>query len=208
MWDMIREQVRNKQFKLGATLPIAWKVSSFSLKHAADKLYDVYDAAENRILQRLVDEIESGQSQDDTRELEGEELLDHHDTHLFSVYCLLLGYAIENLLKGILMVQHPEYFKPNKKMTDIRSHNLVRLCNRCNIPVDKNETALLDTLTTYVEWQGKYPIPLSIDDMPPKKQPDGTWEEQGWSTNSIKKLREDADKLYTKIYQVLDRLKR
>jgi hypothetical protein len=30
-----------------------------------------------------------------------------------------MGYAVENLLKGILMIQHPEYFQSSGKMTDI-----------------------------------------------------------------------------------------
>jgi len=166
-WDRIYEHMKARQFELGALLPIGWKSISLTLKHAADRLYDLDHDANIRIVGRLIEELDKGQLKEG-RTLEGQELEDHWDIQLISVYFLLTGYAIENLLKAILIIQHPEYFKPNAKLNDIRSHNLLSLCKRCNIVIRQGEAILLKKLTSFIEWQGKYPIPLESDQMWPK----------------------------------------
>lgn len=59
---------------------------------------------------------------------------DYLDGRLISICFLLMGYAFESLLKAMLMMEHRECFKPDSKTTDIRTHDLVELCGRCNIP--------------------------------------------------------------------------
>lgn len=104
------------------------------------------------------------------------------------------------------MIQHPEYFKPNEKLVDIRSHNLVGLCQKCGIPLNNDEITLLKELTTYVEWQGKYPIPLTLDEMWPKKQQDGTWQSRGEALCG-RNIQQEVDNLYGKIWDELERIK-
>ncbi len=35
--------------------------------------------------------------------------MDVYDTELMKIYYMLMGYSIENRIKGIIMVNHPEY---------------------------------------------------------------------------------------------------
>ena len=44
-----------------------------------------------------------------------------------STYYLLMGYAVENLLKAILMIEQPEYFKEESLPKVILSHNLNKM---------------------------------------------------------------------------------
>jgi len=127
------------------------------------------------------------------------------DGALISVYYMLMGYAIENLLKGILMIQHPEYFKPEAKLVDIQDHDLTRLCNKCNIVITQDEANLLNKLKNYILWQGKYPIPLKLDDMWPKRQPNGTWKTQGEAFHG-RKQQQEVDSLYSKFRSELEKV--
>jgi len=201
--DRINEHIKARQYELSAKLPISWKSKSLDLKHASDILFDHYHDATQRINNRAIKEKKHRKKLAGSRTLEGNELKDHQDSQLIGVYFLLIGYAIENLLKGNLLVQHPEYFKPDKKMTDIRTHMLPELCKWCNISLMEEEIVLLKKLTRYVEWQGKYPIPLESDEMFPLKKGDGTWETRG-ETFKGRKTQQVIDDLYAKVWCELE----
>ena len=200
--DRINEQIKARQYELGAKLPISWKVVSDNLKHAADILFDHYHDANKRIIQRMLNKSAHDKKQG-PRTLEGKELEDYRDSQMREVYFLLIGYAIENLLKGNQLVQHPEYFKPNKKMNDIKTHKLTELCKWCNISLIEEEIVLLNKLTRYVKWQGKYPIPLKSDEMFPMKKSDGTWETRG-EIYKGRKTQQEIDNLYAKLWFELE----
>ncbi len=201
------EQMKAQQFELKAQSLGSWKLVSRNLKRAADKLYNYYHDATLRDIQRILDKIKSNQFNDGARELKGAEWEDYLDGQLISAYFLLIGYSFENLLKGVLMFEHPEYFKANAKMTHIQSHDLVKLCSRCNIPLQAEEANLLEKCTIYIEWQGKYPIPLESEKMWPIKQADGSWKTQGEAFHG-RKTQEDVDILYNKIWNELERRKK
>jgi hypothetical protein len=202
--DRVYEQMKAKQFELGAQTSGIWKITARNLKRAADKLYSYYHDATTRDIKRFIEEIESGQRKDGARKLEGDEWEDLLDGQLISIYFLLIGYAFENLFKGILMLEHPEYFRPSAKIKDIQSHNLKNLCHKCNISLQQEEAELLEMLTIYVEWQGKYPIPLESKNMWPIRQPDGSWKTRGEAFDG-RKTQDKVDNLYIKILDELER---
>jgi len=180
-WDELNESVRSLLFKYGFLLPIAWKRKASKLKYAADRLFDLYYESRSRFLERFSQEAEEGTGPIASWHTATEAELSKEvaDISLITEYCLLMGYALENLIKGILMAEHPEFFKLDAKVKDIRSHNLVSLCKRCSLDITVDETELLKKLTDHIEWVGKYPVPLEISGMYPKRKPDGTWDEQG-----------------------------
>lgn len=182
-WDGLNKSIQARQFELCCTLPLSWKAVFFNLKRAADQLFDRYHDSTLRSVRMFLEETQAARAAGITlsvsRTLEGQELEDHRDGGLISVYYLLVGYAVENLLKGLLMIQHPEYFKPEVKLVEIRSHNMVALAKRCGITVSPDEERLLVKLSEHVEWRGKYPVPLEIGKAYPKQSHDRTWEHSG-----------------------------
>jgi hypothetical protein len=192
-----------KQFELSALTPGAWKSTSRNLKRAADKLYDFFHDSSVRQNNQFIEEIQSGHKVDGSRELKGDELEDMLDGNLITIYFLLIGYAFENLLKAIIMLEHPEYFKPNDRITGIKSHDLVRLCSRCKIHLQLQEKKLLEKITIYIDWQGKYPIPLDPDKMWPIKQADGSWKTRGEAFHG-RRTQEEVDRLYMRIWNELE----
>jgi hypothetical protein len=203
LMNNLYELEKAKQFELKAQTPGSWKFTSRNLKRAADKLYDFYHDATLRDINRFIKSVQTGHRVDGTREIKGEELEDMLDGQLITIYFLLMGYAFENLLKAILMLEHPEYFKPNTKMKDIMIHDLVILCDRGNISLELNETELLKELTIYIIWQGRYPIPLEAEKMWPIKQDDGSWKTSGVAFHG-RDTQEKVDELYIKIMNELE----
>lgn len=198
----LNERQRKKQFEFGATWPISWKFHAYKFKHAADHLYEMYYAANHRIIEKMIADIKENPTSNQSRTLEGQELRDFYDSSLIGIYFLLMGYALENLVKAICMIVHPEYFTPNK-LTGIKTHNLRELCTRCSIDLDKDELILLDKLSEYVEWMGKYPIPLELGKMYPKQQSNGTWKHRGEAFHG-REAQQEVDELYTKLLTMLE----
>ena len=207
-WDAINELLKAKQFQLGATMPMAWKLAALILKHAADRLFDIQHDAALRIISPSVQEAQNAslqaQSASGLKQLAGRELEDRWDSELISVYYFLMGCSTENLLKGILMSQHPEYLEAETKLTHIKSHDLVKLCSRCNIDLVEKEKELLEKLTTYVKWAGRYPVPLSNEDMFPKKKADGTWVQRGDAFRGYD-TQTELDQIWIRLWEELER---
>jgi hypothetical protein len=63
-----------------------------------------------------------------------------------------LGVSLENALKGVCVGSVTD-----KKLT--QSHNLRNLANWASLKLSKEESDLLDRLTIYIKWAGRYNVP-------------------------------------------------
>jgi hypothetical protein len=84
---------------------------------------------------------------------------------LYHTPTLLMGYAFENWLKGIWVKQnldeHAEYHViPN----ELKSHDLVKLSDKTGLILTDNERKILESLTQFIKWRGRYFIPLDKED--------------------------------------------
>jgi len=98
------------QFEAKALHPYIWRSKAIGLLYVADKLFRAYEAANKREWERIDKE-----TQIKTRTLEGQELIDHYDVLSISVYLLLIGCAIENLMKGIIYSKKPSLLEEDDK---------------------------------------------------------------------------------------------
>ena len=84
---------------------------------------------------------------------------------LSSVSALLLGLAIECLIKGCLS-KDEEFINVkgtlNKKF---KIHDLRRLVKYAKLDLCEDQLKVLDFLTQCVEWRGRYPIPRKGEDI-------------------------------------------
>ncbi|HET6325753.1 MAG TPA: hypothetical protein VFG04_13830 [Planctomycetaceae bacterium] len=89
------------------------------------------------------------------------------------VYTMLLGMAIESLLKAAIVLHHGSQLKrePNRAVNLERSfliHDLDALAKRIetqDFTLSKDELELLNRLTSFIEWCGRYPVPRGDNDM-------------------------------------------
>jgi len=74
----------------------------------------------------------------------------------FAIYFMLWGYAFETLLKG-------GYIRIKgtleKEATD-KGHDLIGLAKLLELEVRPGDVKILELLTKYIVWAGRYPIPL------------------------------------------------
>lgn len=83
---------------------------------------------------------------------------------LQSTYFMLMAYAIENLLKAILIKQSMEDYEREVMRThelprDLNEHDLMVLIKKTHIKINQTETNLLSRLYRNSLWQGRYPVP-------------------------------------------------
>jgi hypothetical protein len=100
------------QYEAGVLIPGVWRSQADILLHAADELFQMYDAAETRQEARDLTELEYTKRTGNDYQMNSKEKMDLHndfeDRKLLPVFLLLIGYAIENLIKGIMYGRHPD----------------------------------------------------------------------------------------------------
>jgi len=82
-------------------------------------------------------------------------------------YFLLIGYAFENLIKGLSIEKNRDlktfYDIYKKKWSDYsKGHGISKIAKDNLSDLEKNEIKLLEKLETYILWAGKYPLPKQI----------------------------------------------
>jgi hypothetical protein len=103
---------------------------------------------------------------------------------LASVQALLLGYALECLLKGMYIKRHRVWEDRDKKhaiarngayarVRGARDHDLSALANAAGLELTEQERFILDRLKDFILFAGRYPIPTKVEDMEPVRTPDG-----------------------------------
>lgn len=128
-------------FEQEQRLPGAWRFTAWKLKEAAELLRSAFSTSTSR--------DQSGESED-PGELRS----------LSSVYRMLLGFSFENMLKGIIIAKKSAL--DISKLTS--SHDIATLIRRANLELPEEDVNLLDRLTPFVLWGGRYPMPRKQDE--------------------------------------------
>jgi hypothetical protein len=79
---------------------------------------------------------------------------------------LLMGFAIENLIKGILVFDKPENINTGSLGNEIKTHNLIKLLEKISeISFNEKELQFVQTITEAIPDWGRYPSPLKFRDI-------------------------------------------
>jgi len=167
-----REVDQARQFEATALWPSAWKSKARDLRYVADKLFRAYKAANDREWARIDEALKRKQPSSGGHILKGQELEDHLDVITgFSIYLLLTGYAIENLIKGIIYSKTPGKLEEDDKNLRLKknlvNHKLAdlyveaRLANSKDT-IDHDIKEILDFLEEFITWRGRYNLPLNL----------------------------------------------
>lgn len=74
----------------------------------------------------------------------------------------LAAFAIENLMKGLMIAAEPGLIQPDKERPEVllhkrlRSHDLVALAQRAGVDLSEDERLLLHRLSEFAQWAGRY----------------------------------------------------
>jgi hypothetical protein len=111
--DEEMERFKRSDYEQRGRWQISWDIKADMLKRAADLLLEAYrcKCAELDSQQRPRVNAEGAKG-----------WIENYDIVLWRVYYMLMGYSIENRIKGIIMVNHPDYLD-EMGLARIRGHN-------------------------------------------------------------------------------------
>jgi hypothetical protein len=136
-----------------ARQPIVWLFVSRRLRQSAKAIWK----EEEPIVQRNADWLKTGDPSEVDDPLKA--------PNLDAIY-MLIAYAIENLLKGLMLAKGIAKFRGQKYPNKLVSHDLRKLHERAK-PRAIVSLHLLDALTYMSEWRARYPLPLKLQDFWP-----------------------------------------
>lgn len=85
---------------------------------------------------------------------------------------LLYAYAIENVLKGLMVANEATLIDEQKVKRDLKSHHLMTLAKVAGCAVYAQEEPVLEALSQLSVWAGRYPVALTRDEHVGSRNPD------------------------------------
>ena len=106
------------------------------------------------------------------------------EPHLLRVSLMLVGFAMENLIKGVI-AKEEGILKERQEIKEPH-HDLLKLFKKIRFSLSPDEEKVVLVVKEYVMWAGRYPIPKKADQIPQsglliragrnrKKSSEGIW---------------------------------
>ncbi len=84
-------------------------------------------------------------------------------------YLLLAGFALENVLKGLLVLDDPCHINTGALSSELKSHNIEVLASKVrDLTLSEDEYQFCALVTTVIPYWGRYPIPLDKNRIMPE----------------------------------------
>ncbi len=143
----MRSEFWSEQFEAKGKSPSSWALQARRLSRAADVVFEAYLS--------------------DLRKMEGGcSPINLTNLETVGPATLLYGLAFENLFKAVILKKEGTVIEDGKLQKWPGSgHGLVGLAERAEIQLPAAQRDLLSRLTAFIEWGGRYPIPMSADKM-------------------------------------------
>jgi hypothetical protein len=77
---------------------------------------------------------------------------------------MLYAYAIENVLKGLIVVNDPSVINSDKLSAVLKDHDLIDLAKKAAFVVHAQEVPVLRALSELAVWAGRYPVAVYARD--------------------------------------------
>ncbi len=84
---------------------------------------------------------------------------------LGSSYMLMSGFAIENLVKGLIIVHREDVANSGRLDKKIAIHDLFKLFGRAKIMISDSDQDLVKALNEAVLWKGRYGTPRDVNQL-------------------------------------------
>ena len=145
-----QKRFANEKYRLACAEPYLWMCKAREVRRAADLLWH-----------QFVNEVRAFSTGEESPE-----------PFFGDVAMMLYGLTMENLLKAGLVVKGVAA-SPNGNFNQ-KSHDLHALARDFGLVLSFAETELLERLQHFIEWAGRYPIPLYRDALYPREMLDGS----------------------------------
>lgn len=172
--------------------PGAWIGVADRLKRSAEVLMDAHHATWSRLL-----EAQGGRPFTAAYAASDQSDLISQTFWHNAASVMLSGFALENLLKGILVTRDPTRVGSAEKLFNW-DHDLIRLSADAKVALTPAQKRVMGRLTDYTTWAGRYPVANKAAGMAPRQNaPTGgaTWD---GNDNAI------VDDLYESLRKMLE----
>lgn len=71
---------------------------------------------------------------------------------------LMYAYAIENVLKGLIISKWPDLIQERELAGELATHKLIKLAEKADFTVHVQERPVLEALSQLSIWAGRYPV--------------------------------------------------
>jgi hypothetical protein len=150
----LHDELRQFLFEAGQ-YPTFWFSSAQKLMRAAEIVFrDQTDAADE--YEKALDEASYDVESTGMAEIKA-------DSPVFRPAELLYGFAIENLLKGLIVADNPGLISQTELDKGLRTHDLIKLAARAKIALTDDETRVATILSLMNEWAGRYPVAAKVE---------------------------------------------
>lgn len=124
--DDVLKRLANEQFESAVTTPGMWRHSAYTLLRAAEAIQSPIEQAERRKLDSVMAELAAkDRPQSGSRPMTDEEVRDMYIMGTGGVWAMLVGLAMENLLKGAIVGAASVKVGPGGKLPEeINEHDL------------------------------------------------------------------------------------
>jgi len=121
---------------------------------------------------------------------------------VISIHLMLVAFSVENLLKAALV--HKNYYKFDDEFRQkgelpesLKKHNLSYLAKKVGFSFTTEDEGLLRRLTRAAIWYGRYPVPMTFQDMSGSEEfSDGkTWSVSHRCGNDVARLQKLVSKI-------------
>ena len=133
-----------------ATSAHLWFTEAAGLMRAAYVLWDRYQRKRDEEQRRAPGEVDD------------HVLVDISTDRFVSSYMLLGGFAIENVVKGLIISRQTAPLELRRLPREVRSHDLRKLFGTAEIELDMKEELLLEALHEAIVWKGRYHSPIHL----------------------------------------------
>lgn len=159
---------------------------------------DVFNASATIILKSIADDFEKVRPADGVL-IAGTSFYTHEPIYeRYTVYLLLMGLALELLLKGGYMRNIAKFDEK-----ELKTHDLYYLYKKNGLSVQAPDVLVIKRLSRYISWAGKYPIPMTSREYLNNGQP--FWDRL-WKQVTEENLAGRLDVIYESLYkQICDK---
>ncbi len=167
------------EYELVGRAPLMWFSTANALARAADTSYERFQKCRAIWESSFRRETHDGPLIPVGRPLTKEQREYLRDGGHGGVALMLLGFAIENVAKCILIARNPSLIDREGGLDEqLRTHDLVDLACSCRCPLNTDQTRALSVLTEYAVWAGRYPVPLRAVPRDQSRPGHGYWAKQ------------------------------
>lgn len=143
---------------IGDAMPNGWLDYAIELKNSAETLWNTNDNSIRLVITQEIADTPTGWRRVSRK--------------IYSIsrsYILLAGFALENVVKGILVFQNPYHIMSGKLSKELKSHKVLELIQMVDgIELDETERRFCQIVQDAIPYWGRYPIPLEYNRVLPE----------------------------------------